>query len=469
MDTIKLTGAGAAKLVQSISEGHFQDAKDCRIAPSKLSQTISAFSNADGGELFVGISEGKRDKRGTFLWRGFLSQENANPHLQVFEEIFPTGDGFTYTFLEGEGCTGTVLKIECFKSQAIRKSTDGSIYIRKGAQNLRVDSEEGIMRLKLNKGLTTFEDETLPASADIITDALPIYSFMLDVVPNTEPDRWLRKQALVKNQKPTVAGLLLFGEEPQAYMPKSACKIYRYKSDREQDLRKDLAFDPVSVEGHLYNLVKNAVSRTVTETEKIQKVDTEHGGLRTIKYPPDALHEIITNAIIHRDYSIQDDVHVRIYDNRIEVQSPGRLPAHVTPENILDERFARNPKIVRIINKFPTPPNKDVGEGLNTAFRAMKELRLREPEIIQKDNAVLVILRHESLDSPAVQIVQQIRENGSINNAEARQVTGIESDSTVRGIFRRLVKSNTIEVVPGTSKGTTRYRLTQDSKHRKQD
>jgi ATP-dependent DNA helicase RecG len=65
-------------------------------------------------------------------------------------------------------------------------------------------------------------------------------------------------------------------------------------------------------------------------------------------------------------------VHIRIFDNRIDVESPGRLPAHITPENILKERFARNPTLVRLINKFPNPPNKDVGEGLNTAFAAME-------------------------------------------------------------------------------------------------
>jgi ATP-dependent DNA helicase RecG len=63
---------------------------------------------------------------------------------------------------------------------------------------------------------------------------------------------------------------------------------------------------------------------------------------------------------------------VRIFDSRIEVQSPGRLPAHVTPKNILDERFARNGALVRLLNKFPDPPNRDAfpihaAEGLRTA------------------------------------------------------------------------------------------------------
>ena len=111
---------------------------------------------------------------------------------------------------------------------------------------------------------------------------------------------------------------------------------------------------------------------TVTEVEKIKRMGPT--GLVAITYPHETLHEIITNAVIHRDYSIADDVHVRIFDNRIEVQSPGRLPAHITPDNILNERFARNGAIVRLLNKFPNPPNRDVGEGLNTAFEKMHQL-----------------------------------------------------------------------------------------------
>ena len=106
-------------------------------------------------------------------------------------------------------------------------------------------------------------------------------------------------------------------------------------------------------------------------------------------YPDETLHEIITNAVLHRDYSIVTDIQIRIYDDRIEVHSPGRLPGHVTVENVLEEQFARNPKLVRLINKFPNPPNKDVGEGLNTAFQAMRKIRLQEPEVSETDQSVI--------------------------------------------------------------------------------
>jgi len=67
-------------------------------------------------------------------------------------------------------------------------------------------------------------------------------------------------------------------------------------------------------------------------------------GLDTINYPQETIWEILVNAVIHRDYSISDDVHVLIFNNRIEIISPGKLPGYVTEENLLEARYSRNTK-----------------------------------------------------------------------------------------------------------------------------
>jgi ATP-dependent DNA helicase RecG len=99
-------------------------------------------------------------------------------------------------------------------------------------------------------------------------------------------------------------------------------------------------------------------------------------GLKKLEYPPEAIWETIVNAVIHRDYSISDDIQILIFDNRIEILSPGKLPGYVSVENILDARFSRNAKMVRTLNRYRDPPNKDLGEGLNTTFQKMKEFGL---------------------------------------------------------------------------------------------
>lgn len=171
------------------------------------------------------------------------------------------------------------------------------------------------------------------------------------------------------------------------------------------------------------------------------------------------LHEIITNAVLHRDYSIADDIHVRIFDNRVEVESPGGLPAHITPENILDQRYSRNGNIVRWINKFPDPPNKDVGEGLNTAFGAMNDLKLKPPTIKDQKSSVLVLIRHERLASPEEIITEYLQTHDEITNMTVRQLTGIGSENHVKRIFQRMIKAGALESIPGRALTKYGYRL----------
>jgi len=433
-------------------EGHFSDVKSAAISPASLTKSMSAFANADGGELFIGIDE---SPRGSFRWGGFQNKESANGHIQAFEEFFPLGAYFRYEFLALPNSPGFVLHSEIDKTPDVRKASNGEVYVRRGAQNIKQSSIEQIERIKLNKGIYTFEDHNLTADPTDITNSETIIGFMIEIVPLSEPEVWLKKQKLLKTEGPTVAGYVLFADEPQTALPKATIKIYRYKSSDVLGTRETLAFDPISVEGCAYDQIYQAVDRVRAIIEEIPVA--AGGGIEAIEYPTEAIHEIITNAVIHRDYSFNDDIHIRIFDNRIEVVSPGTLPAHVTPENILEERFARNPKMVRIINKFPNPPNKDVGEGLNTAFEAMRKLKLKDPVIDQKDTSVWVTLRHERLGTPESAIIDYLRKNDEINNSIARGICYIGSENTMKRILQRMVSDGIIERIPNRPLNKTGY------------
>lgn len=457
MITVENISDSQAEKVIYIGEGQFADVKALDIPPAKLSKTISAFANSDGGDLYIGIKETQQNGQKTREWLGFADEEAANGHLQIFEKLFPLGKGFQYEFLRCDTKPGLVLHAEVHKTQGIMKASNDIPYIRRGAQSLPVDTPEMMKRLEFSKGVESFEKETMNVNKDVIVTSDIIQEFIRDVVPSAEPEKWLRKQELIHEEKPTVAGVLLFADEPQAILPKRCgIKVYRYKTKEGEGFRDAMAFTPKTVEGCLYKQIKQAVSLTREITESIPRMGQET--LEAIQYPPETLHEIITNAVIHRDYSIADDVHIRIFDNRIEVQSPGRLPAHITVANILDERFARNGAIVRLLNKFADPPNKDVGEGLNTAFSAMHQLGLKEPIIIEKDNSVLVTIKHEPLASPEEAIMDYLETHTTINNAQGRMVTHVRADYQVKSIFGRMVKKGMIEQVPGTRTRNTAYR-----------
>lgn len=184
---------------------------------------------------------------------------------------------------------------------------------------------------------------------------------------------------------------------------------------------------------------------------------------------------MICNAIIHRDYSVHDYIHIRVFDNRVEVESPGRLAGHVTTHNILDQRFARNKKVVRILNKFPNPPNKDVGEGLNTAFTSMRKMDLRDPLIEDLENSVRVVLAHEPLASKEKLIEQFLTRQQvpgrrrTITNTIGREVCFEPSESKMRKMFQRMIDAGVLEKVPDTRGRGTKYRLRDSPGDREED
>jgi len=445
-------------LVLALPEGHFHDLKSRDIAPAKLTRTISAFANAAGGELYIGVDE-RAGPAGAKIrsWRGFADPEEANGHIQAFERVSPFGTYVKATFLQCSTEAGLVLQLEILKTREITAATDGVVYIRRGAQNLPLQTEEQLARLRLDKGITSFETESVSTDPKVVTNSAVTLEFLLSVVPSAEPEAWFRKQLLILENKPTVAAVVLFAELPQAVLPKRCgIKILRYKTTEATGSRETLDFNPLTVEGCLYDQIFAAVKETVRVVEDVQVLGP--AGLENINYPNETLHEIITNAVLHRDYSIAADIQIRVFDNRIEVESPGILPGHVTTQNILTEQFARNGTIVRLINKFPNPPNKDVGEGLNTAFRAMRALRLKDPVIEERETSVVVQVRHERLASPEEAILSYLGQHDEITNAIARQVTGIASENKVKDVFYRLRDAGKLERVPGRKGSASAWR-----------
>lgn len=446
--------------ILATEESHFVDLKSARIAPAKLSNTVSAFANSGGGEIFVGIEERQEGLGKTREWLGFSDIEAANSVIQVLERLDNRWIYITIEFLASKQMRGVVLHITVFKAQDVLFATDGNAYVRRSAQSIKLDAK-GLTQLKYDRGLVSFEDEVVNVGVEEVTRSDKIKDFLPDIVPTADPLSWLVKQRVIVNSRPNVAGILLFSDNPQALLPKrSAIKVLRYRTKLLAE-RDFLSSDPETIEGPLYNLIYDAVDRIKAIIEGIEKSGPQ--GLERISYPQEALHELLTNAVLHRDYRVTADVQVRIFDNRVEIESPGRLPGHVTVQNIARTQYARNPKIVRLINKFKNPPNKDVGEGIATAFDAMQKLRLKKPSFEERDGSVIVTLRHESLASPQQIVMEYLQSNDEITNQIAREITGEKSESAIKQVFYKLRDSGQLEQVPkikGTKKRPS-WRKTQ--------
>jgi ATP-dependent DNA helicase RecG len=392
-------------------EGHLGEIKAIEIKPAKMSETISAFANADGGELWIGVDEDLATKHRS--WRGFKAIEDANAHIEILDKVMQLGQGYSFEFLRHKSSSGIVLHIEISKLAHIIRTTSGIAYVRRGGHNQPVTDNSMLQQLERNKGIVSFETISVNTDPNSIINSTVTRTFMRNVVPSAKADEWLKKQQTIIDGKPTVAGVVLFADEPQTILPKrSGIKIARYTTSMAgEGTRETLSGDPISIEGCAYNLIQSSVRKTQEIIEGV-RTWTERGA-EMVSYPPETLHEIITNAVLHRDYSIADDISIRIFDDRVEVESPGTLPGHITERNILRERFARNPIIQRLINKFPNPPNKDIGEGLRTAFAAMQRMRLRPPDIHQGEQSVTVYIRHTRIQSAEDTVMEYLSEHSN--------------------------------------------------------
>jgi ATP-dependent DNA helicase RecG len=193
-------------------EGHFFDRKAVGLKPAKMQKIAMAFANADGGEFVVGIADSSDEPDPAKRWAGLATQEDFNQHIQALMEITPTLP-FRFQFLACPLRPGLVLQVQVEKSSQVHSAADKTVYVRRGAQSLPLDSADQITALAFSKGAKSFEDYVVPSSRmELLVDSKEIQSFLADYSPKSDPVEFVVNQQLVdfKTWEPTVAGILLF-------------------------------------------------------------------------------------------------------------------------------------------------------------------------------------------------------------------------------------------------------------------
>ncbi|MGN6689837.1 MAG: ATP-binding protein [Sphingopyxis sp.] len=429
-------------------EDQFFDRKSGASKAKTAQKLAVAFGNSEGGEIAFGIKDDSEELSVEKRLALFSDPEEANDILQALYSINPSLN-FRYSFLKVEGEEGYLLRVFVDKSQHVHATADGVTYRRVGASSIPVKDPNEISRMAFGKGAISFENTKIEgASPEVVVDSEQA-KFLTESIPEG-PDSlaFAVNEGLIDREdwSPTVAGALLLSDHPQGVVPtRCECRIVFYDTREEKPERDHLKLNE-TVGGPLYPMIHAVVKRVSEVISDISILTTE--GLKKVDYPPEAIWEIITNAIIHRDYSIADDVQIFIFQNRIEIISPGTLPAFVNLENILDVRYSRNPKIVRTLRRYPDAPNQDLGEGLNTAYQKMQDRRLKPPIIEIQNNYVKVIIGHTPLASPEEAVMEFLQTNNRITNREAREITGIKSENQMKEVLYRLRDRNIIYLDP---------------------
>jgi ATP-dependent DNA helicase RecG len=260
---------------------------------------------------------------------------------------------------------------------------------------------------------------------------------------------------------------LLFSRFPTNIMEtKCAIRIFQYTGTIEsfQEV-PNLIGTPKTNDGPINKLIKDAHDYTLTLLRS--GIEIRSGFVTKYQLPERSVKEAITNAVIHRDYHIKRDIEISIFEDRIEVLSPGLFPYNITKSNIGYVRADgyRNDLLVKHLREFPEQPNLDRNEGVRAMRNEMRAQNLYDPIYFTyplHEDSVKVVLLNEKRPNEWEKVRGYLLEKRYINNAKAREITGVSQRDKMTQLFSKWVKQGLlIKIVPkpGYVKNT-KYKLT---------
>ncbi|PKO22148.1 MAG: transcriptional regulator [Chloroflexi bacterium HGW-Chloroflexi-1] len=416
----------------------------------RLAETLTALANAHGGVVLLGVTANGQTTglqnadaaRALVETAGLLS----SPPL-----ILPLPQ-----FVEQAGKQLCLVEVPPGLPHVF--SLDGRYLTRTHALN-RLLSPSELSSLLLERGEAGFESRPVPDAALDDLDPNAIHTY-LDALGAPAGGAWtkvlLARGCLTQTPAgltPTYAGMLLFGRQPQRFLHNAEIILVRYPGPVMQDefLRHDAA-------GTLPDQIRQAeafVAANMRRGMKIRGFTREE----TAEYPISVVREAIVNAVAHRDYAIRGEgIRVLMFSDHLEVYSPGRLPGHVTLDNLIHERFSRNEAIVQALSDLGFVER--LGYGIDRMVAAMAEAELPPPVFEETVAGFRVTLRGRGDDLVSHEPGQRwgnrrltprqeaalayLVERGSITNREFRELAPDVSDETIRRDLADLVDQGLI-------------------------
>jgi ATP-dependent DNA helicase RecG len=420
----------------AIPEDQWFDRKSARIAARDLANDLIGMANADGGIVVVG------------LWKGAVeggdeAVARRNAQMQAAIDFATPPVGVKYRLVpcvNANGARDHLLVMEIPTGEVVHANSKDEVFLRVGDETRRLGFHQR-QELLFDKGQASYETRVLKGVGMPALDE-PLLKQYAAAVGHPDRRRLLRARGLAaRGGRLTIAGLLLFAREPQAEMPEAFVRVLRYRGrERGTGAGQQLAED-IRIEGPIprqLHEARNVVQRLQPQRRGLIADTGRFGELALI--PEDAWLEGIVNAAVHRSYSLAGDhIRVEIFDDRIEISSPGRFPGLTDLSDPLrSTRFARNPRIARVCSDLRF--GQELGEGIRRIFAEMRAARLVDPVYRQTAASVILTLSAEATDralevrlpDEARAITAALREAGRLSTGEVSEILRLSRPATIR-------------------------------------
>lgn len=340
-------------------------------ADTKMAGEIAAFANSGGGRIFVGVEKDgtisgltgqEAEKVGEDMAK--IAWDSVRPPFSILSRSIPTGDGIVVVIEIADGAS----KPYC--------DNKGVYWVKNGPDKRRVQSPEELARLFQSGEKLYAESQVVAASTLVDFDHQRFERFYESKYSETPPSRSdegeayqriLENLELVDSGRITVAGLLLFGERKRLPVLLPEMKI---------DAVWFRGTDRASTEWHDQRIISGTLAEQYDEgmgflkrwNSRIQG-EGSFNQAGALEIPETVFEELLVNALIHRDYFIKDSIKLFIFDDRIEIRSPGKLPNSLTVDQI--RRGIRRSRNVLLASFAPDVLNfRGVGSGIVRALKA---------------------------------------------------------------------------------------------------
>ncbi|MFZ3207444.1 MAG: ATP-binding protein [Geobacteraceae bacterium] len=383
--------------------------------PQRLYEPFSAFANrTEGGAILFGLDESRnfemvgvgnahrlQEEISHLAWTDMEPQ--IRPEFTV--EIF---DGKTVVALEVSPVPAD--KRPChYKTAGLQKGS----YIRVGNTN-RLMTDYEIFGYVSAQSQPTFDEELIMEATLANLDSGKLNLFLERIKKDRPKAAYLKQpfEQVLTNLKivrpyngtlrPTLAGLLAFGSYPQTFESQLVITFLHYfgTTETEKTPRGERFLDNRKFEGPIPEMVEDAANHVMASIRKGSLIEGLYR--RDIpEYPEEAIREAIVNAVAHRDYSNfarGSYIQIRLFSDRMEIQSPGGLYGTVTLETLEEEQSTRNRTLVRLLEDLHLVENR--GSGIKAMLGAMRSANLEPPRFNDRRTSFLVTLRNLTMMNP---------------------------------------------------------------------
>lgn len=442
----------------------------------RIVETVCAFANAEGGLLVIGVADAKDlkpgDKPPSRLW-GVEENPEAFDDLrrllmQRFTPAIAKLHWIRVSCTLRDGKAGHVVLLRVEKSDQVHTIVGNGTWTRMDASNRELSAAE-IADLAYQRGVKSAEALPMPVALNLLdSDSWRGYCVTRGLADADLAARLPKLGLAVQGAdglQPLLAAVLLFADEPGALLAgqgmRADIRVFHYQGKTvERAAVPNLLLPPRTISGPAVEQIAKAQAYVLDRLA--EGLTMQGSGFKTrYRYPERVIKEAITNAVVHRDYRLNRDIQIRIFDDRVEVESPGRLPGSLTPATV-DKAGSvpRNSLLARHLREFPNPPNVDAGEGVPMMFAQMAQANLYEPLYREQLEAavptLLVTLLNEERPPLWVQVSDWIDRNGPIANGKLREISGLDTLAASKQL-RQWVAQGVLVALPAASRQQASY------------